>query len=122
MSIELVPRPSDDLPAVPVQDAFAVLVCHDTGHPTVRLTGEVDLTNADTVSEAFRALADVGEQRVDLDFSGVTFMDSTGIRSLLEGIGLGLDLRIVATSPRVARVLEIAGMNAILDTQQSLAG
>lgn len=93
---------------------FAVVVCHDAGHPTVRISGEVDLTNADTVTQAFRALADVGERRVDLDFTAVTFMDSTGIRSLLAGMDCGLELRIVAASPRVDRVLQVSGMDVLL--------
>lgn len=114
MSIELVPRPSDEFAPLPAQDSFSIVVCHDAGRATVRMSGEVDLTNADTVTEAFRALADVGARKVDLDFSAVTFMDSTGIRSLLEGMDLGIDFRVVATSPRVARVLEIAGMDTIL--------
>jgi len=97
-----------------MQDAFAIVVCHESGHPTVRISGEVDLTNAGTVTEAFRALADVGERNVDLDFGAVTFMDSTGIRSILKGLEFGLVLRMVAASPRVDRVLEIAGINTVL--------
>jgi len=97
-----------------MQDSFAIVVCHHSGHPTVQISGEVDLTNADTVTEAFRALADVDERRVDLDFGEVTFMDSTGIRSILRGIEFGLELRVVAASPRVDRVLEIAGIDTLL--------
>jgi len=104
-----------------MQDAFAIVVCHKAGHPTVRISGEVDLTNADTVTEAFRALADVGERNVDLDFGAVTFMDSTGIRALLEGLHCGLDLRVVAASERVRRVLEIAGVDALLNGGTQIA-
>ena len=103
-----------------MQDSFAVVVCHDAGRPTVRLTGELDLTNADIVTEAFRALADVGERCVELDFGALTFMDSTGIRSILEGMKLGLELRVVAASPRVDRVLEISGMDEILRPGRSV--
>jgi anti-anti-sigma factor len=94
---------------------FAIVVCHDSGHPIVRVRGEVDVSNADTVTEALRALANVGERRVDLDFGAVTFMDSTGVRSVLDGLRFGLDLRVVAASARVDRVLEIAGILALLE-------
>jgi len=104
-----------------MQDAFAIVVCHESGHPTVRISGEVDLTNASTVTEAFRALADVGERNVDLDFGAVTFMDSTGIRALLEGLRSGLDLRVVAASERVRRVLEIAGVDTLLNGGTQIA-
>ena len=96
-------------------DPFAIVVCHDSGHPVVRVRGDIDLTNADTVTEALRALADVGEHRVDLDLDAVTFIDSTGIRSLLDGLRFGLDLRVVASSERVDRVLEISGVDTLLD-------
>jgi len=104
-----------------MQDAFAVVVCHESGHPTVRISGEIDLTNADTVTEAFRALAGVGERKVDLDFGAVTFMDSTGIRALLEGLRVGLELHVVAASERVRRVLEIAGVDILLDDGVQIA-
>ena len=97
-------------------DPFAIVVCHDSGHPVVRVRGDVDLMNADTVTEAFRALANVGERRVDLDLDAVTFMDSTGIRSLLDGLGFGLELRVIASSERVDRVLEISGVDTMLDS------
>ena len=96
-------------------DPFAIVVCHDSGHPVVRVRGDIDLTNADTVTEALRALADVGERRVDLDLGGVTFIDSTGIRSLLEGLRFGLELCVVASSERVDRVLEVSGLDTLLE-------
>ena len=96
-------------------DPFAIVVRHDSGHPVVRVRGEIDLTNADTVTEALRALADVGERCVDLDLDAVTFIDSTGVRALLDGLRFGLDLRVVASSDRVNRVLEISGLDTLLD-------
>jgi len=96
-------------------DPFAIVVCHDSGRPVVHVRGEVDLTNADTMTEALRALSDVGEHRVDLDLEEVAFMDSTGVRSLLDGLRFGLDLHVVATSERVHRVLDIAGVDTLLE-------
>ena len=100
-------------------DPFAIVVCHESGHPVVCVRGDIDLTNADTVTEALRALADVGERRVDLDLGAVTFIDSTGIRSLLDGLRFGLELRVVAASERVDRVIEISGLDTLLDAVAS---
>lgn len=98
-------------------DAFAIVVCHDSGHPVVRVRGEIDMSNAGTFTEALRALADVGEREVVLDLASVTFIDSTGIRALLDGHRSGLELRLIAASPVVDRILDLAGIDALLHAE-----
>ena len=51
-----------------------------------RLEGELDMATAGDLSELFRAPA--SDEPLVLDFSGVSFMDSSGLRALLEGAGL----------------------------------
>ena len=46
--------------------------------------GEVDLDTAETVRERVEELTSVGFARVVLDLRGVTFLDSTGLRLVLE--------------------------------------
>lgn len=97
-----------------VQDAFAIVVCHDSNKPVVRVTGEIDVTNAPAFSDALGALAAVGERDVDLDLSSVNFIDSNGIRALLQGQKSGLALRVVASSEQVDRVLQMACLEPVL--------
>jgi stage II sporulation protein AA (anti-sigma F factor antagonist) len=59
-------------------------ISHDAndGVEIIRLEGDVDLTNADLVREAVDATT---AERVVLDLSGVTFLDSTAITTLHGG-------------------------------------
>lgn len=68
--------------------------------PTVFLSGEMDLDCADTLREAV-AEAARGAETVVLDFSGVSFIDSSGTGIFVR---LCLDLRSQGT-PLVARNL-----------------
>src|SRR4051794_4128420 len=57
-----------------------------TEHPNeveVAIHGELDLATAATLTEVLIDLAAPGRRRVRCDFSGVSFLDSTGIRALL---------------------------------------
>jgi anti-anti-sigma factor len=68
--------------------------------PTVFLTGEMDLDCADTLREAV-AEAALGAEMVVLDFSGVSFIDSSGTGIFVR---LCLDLKSQGT-PVVVRNL-----------------
>jgi anti-anti-sigma factor len=76
----------------------------------VRLSGELDLATADILSQTVASCLD-GQQPV-LDFSQVTFVDSTGIRAILQlahAKGRTVVLRNLPLNVR--KVLEIAGVN-----------
>lgn len=75
-----------------------------------RLHGELDMATSGGLSELLRAAAD-GNAPVVLDFSGVSFMDSSGLRALLEGAALpngSGPVVIVNPSRQVRRVLDIS--------------
>jgi anti-sigma B factor antagonist len=75
-----------------------------------RLEGELDMATAEDLSEILRTAATKGDPLV-LDFSGVSFMDSSGLRALLERSaqpnGNGRVV-ILNPSPQVRRVLDIS--------------
>lgn len=76
-----------------------------------RLCGEVDAHTAPTLAAALGELpADV----VMLDMAGVSFMDSSGLRVLMEASTRaregGGDLVVARPSPAVARLVEISGL------------
>ena len=48
-----------------------------------RIVGEIDLANADVIGAALAPAVAESNGRLTLDLSGVTFMDSTGIKMLL---------------------------------------
>jgi anti-anti-sigma factor len=79
----------------------------DTGY---RLEGELDMATAGELTELLHAAAD-SDDPVVLDFSGVSFMDSSGLRALLEGAGLpngSGPLVILNPTAQVRRVLDIS--------------
>jgi anti-anti-sigma factor len=89
-------------------------VSHDAGGSVVRVRGELDLA---TCAELAGALAGTpAGQRVVVDLTACTFLDSAAIRVLLHGTSAAVErggtLSLVATDPGVLRVLEIANVEA----------
>lgn len=74
------------------------------------LVGEVDLESAPVLAEQFQILLDRKPANVIIDASGVSFMDSTGIHTLVEGkkalhqVGASI---VLVSSRIVRRVLEL---------------
>ena len=75
-----------------------------------RLAGELDMATADDLSQLLRNPTE-GDGSLQLDFSGVSFMDSSGLRALLEAAtrrnGSG-PVVVMNPSPQVRRVLDIS--------------
>jgi stage II sporulation protein AA (anti-sigma F factor antagonist) len=84
----------------------------------VRLAGELDLDGVGVVTGALTELAGNGATSVLVDASGLTFLDSSGLRALLSGrkaLGdVNVSLVIEQASPAVERVLEITGTRELL--------
>lgn len=76
----------------------------------VRLVGEIDLL---AVPRLRSALLPLSSQSVEIDCTGVTFLDSSGVNLLLGQVRrshqAGGQLRIIHLPPCVLRVLEIVG-------------
>ena len=73
-----------------------------------RLEGELDMATADALTELLQSAE--GDDPIVLDFSGVSFMDSSGLRAIIEGAGLpnGGPVVILHPSAQVRRVLDIS--------------
>lgn len=86
------------------------------GHLVVALGGDIDLDRAPAVR---RQLLDcVNRQRdVLVDLSAVTYIDSSGIASLVEALqratSRGTSLSLVAVSPQAHRVFELARLDKV---------
>jgi len=94
----------------------------DASTSTLILAGEVDPHTTDQLDEAVDAALDANSHLV-LDLSGVTFIDSAGLRSLIraqrrtERDGGSLVLR--SPRPSTLRVLEITGLTDELTVEAS---
>jgi anti-sigma B factor antagonist len=73
------------------------------------LEGELDMATAGDLAEFLRE-AEKGPDPIVLDFSGISFMDSSGLRVILEAAGErdGGALVIVHPTAQVQRVLDIS--------------
>ena len=86
------------------------------GNLVVELSGEIDLERAPEVRKLL--LACVGQRRdVLVDLSRVTYIDSSGIASLVEALQCagkgGTHLGLVAVSPQALRVFELARLDKV---------
>jgi anti-sigma B factor antagonist len=82
---------------------------------TIACSGELDIATApDVEREITRAVAPQGPKLVRLDWSGLTFMDSTGIRLLLSTVRrckeAGREL-VWDLSPPAQRALDAVGIH-----------
>ncbi len=91
-----------------------VLSVEDLGNGLLRVGGEIDLSCADELERHLSA----EDCPILLDLSSVQFMDANAVRILLRHrkrcAELGKELRLVAMSPAVDRVLRLAGVRALL--------
>lgn len=88
----------------------------DSSVPTTRVVarGDIDLATAPDLAGRFEEIIGTGVQVIVLDAAGVGFLDSSGIRVLVQASqeleASGGRIVIENMSPPVARVLEITGL------------
>lgn len=95
----------------------------------IQIVGSVDGLTAEDLQRAFAGEVQKGETRLVVDFAGVDYTSSAGLRVLLATMKQvrqkGGDLRIAAVRPGVLRVLEMSGFTSILkifpDTDAAVA-
>lgn len=97
----------------------------DTDGPTLRVSGitELNASNAGAFRDHVRNALQPSHTRLDLDFSELRFLDSSGLGAL---IALHKSLvtrqghvRIVAAQPHVQQVLELTRMHRIFELASS---
>ena len=94
-------------------------------HLVVGVTGELDAATAPALRDSLMGLLNRGVASLVLDLRGVTFMDSTGVGSLLrlhhrQGL-LGGQVHFVTDQPAVLRVLDLMHLTARLHVTASIA-
>ncbi len=82
---------------------------------TFVLTGELDIATADQLTDALNGASGESARDRVIDLSGVTFMDSTGLRVLISAnraaAEAGYSLTIVTGESPAKRVLELTRMD-----------
>jgi anti-sigma B factor antagonist len=84
------------------------------GAPVITLTGELDISSADT----FRSVVDdaVRERpsRLVFELGGLTFMDSSGIAVMVHAANNAGEIELRHASTIVRRVVEATGLSDVL--------
>ena len=85
------------------------------GKNLLRLVGQVDLANSDLLAHALRRATEQKAPVFWVDLGGLSFLDVTGCRALVEGTAGFRDgggyLRLTSPQPAVHRVLRLLGVH-----------
>jgi anti-anti-sigma factor len=85
----------------------------------IAVAGDIDLATAPLLQKAIEAAVTAGKGRVELDLSGVAFLDSAALevfvraRHLLASDGDGGDLILSGIRPSLMPIFEITGLARI---------
>jgi len=89
----------------------------DLGVLTVR--GELDISTAGRLNQELKALLDAGTERVEIDLSGVVFMDSSALSALVGAHDRAgrqsQQLTLASPSPACAKVFGITGLDQVFE-------
>lgn len=86
--------------------------------------GEIDLSNADVLREALEGMIATEAQTIVLDLLDLKFLDSTGLRVIIEGdrraSEAGGALIVVVDGGPVGRLFDLTGLAEVLTIQPEL--
>jgi anti-sigma B factor antagonist len=78
------------------------------------LGGELDMASSPALDEAVRAICTGSTEALTVDLSGLTFMDSTGLRVVLLAKelcdGHGCEFLVIPGPPQIQRLFEVTGI------------
>jgi anti-anti-sigma factor len=98
--------------------ALTIRSTRDGTDQVVALYGELDISCGDALQREVARLESTDAARIVVDLSGLRFMDSTGIRALLQlhagSRRNGNRLVLLRGIPAVQRVLELTGVDGLL--------
>ncbi len=85
----------------------------------VHVSGEVDMSNSPTVRETLIDLTEQKVRAIVVNLEKVTYMDSSGIATLVEGLqeanSYGGKFRLASLSPKVMQVFELARLTDVFE-------
>jgi anti-sigma B factor antagonist len=101
---------------------FAVAVSEQEGARVVRVSGDVDLDSSPRLWQELQRALQVARQ-VKVELRAVTYMDSSGIATLIQGLKhagkRSIDFRLLDPSERVMAVLELAQLPKLFSIERS---
>lgn len=90
---------------------------------TVRVSGELDMHTAPDLDDVLVEVIDGGAERVVVDLSGLDFLDSTGLATILAGhqriTAKGGSLTLDGPSRYIIKMLDITGLDKVFEVRVS---
>jgi anti-sigma B factor antagonist len=98
------------------------------GHTVIAAHGEIDISSAPVLRAAVEGAIDAGVQVIIVDLDGVSFMDSSGLNTII-GVVKRLEpgaLRVVCSQAHIRRIFSITGTDKVIrifdSRQAAIAG
>ena len=102
----------------PIEPRLSIATAHDDGTLRIVAQGELDLASAPLLEQALLDAERTDSGRILLDIDGVTFIDSTGLRALLEAHARSsqnnIRLQITRGAPQARRLFSLSRTDDIL--------
>ena len=102
---------------------MALNIAHEVASDgtVISVDGDVDLYTSPDLRNAVLTAIPKAAGRVAVDLSGVNYIDSSGVATLVEGLRSARehskDFVLVNPSPAVTQVLELAKLDSVFDVQ-----
>jgi anti-anti-sigma factor len=98
--------------------AFSLRVEENRHSPVVWLSGELDMATAPMLDKCLQRM---NGQDITVDFSGVTFMDSSGLNVLIEKRATTADGTLVlrGVQPAQMKIFEVTGLDRLFSFEGS---
>ena len=111
--------PTPTPPGTETVPGFTLKTCMPgPGRVDARLIGDLDLANAPLVRDELVRMLEEGVTRLSIDLSALTFLDSTGIATLVvvrkHALELGVDFDVHSPNETICHVLEACGVDELL--------
>ena len=101
----------DAITESPVTPPFRCEVAYERDRAYIRAVGELDVATVQTLKDALAAVRDAGFRKWTIDLSRLEFMDSSGMRCILESHAQaareGCSIAVISGPPAVQRIFEL---------------
>jgi anti-sigma B factor antagonist len=91
----------------------------------VTAAGEIDITNAESLRDALLSALNAGALGLVVNMTATTFLDSAGVTALVRAsrraAATEATVRLAVTSPAVLRVLNLVGIDRLVEVHPSVA-
>jgi anti-sigma B factor antagonist len=94
------------------------------GNWLIKVAGEVDLYTSPELRTAVNKIIPKAQARVGVDLSGVPYMDSSGVATLVEGLRMSgsknMEFVLVSPSQAVMKVLQLSRLDTVFAIRDAL--